>query len=139
MSLYSTTHDYSKLYYLIGSFVFSELRISLLTMLITNTSTRQRIRDLLPGIRIGDWQPGALNSLTDVKGVKVHTQEIFSHDGSVNTGVTCILPRDEWADEACYSGIFSFNGAGEMTGSHWINEVDQPQSQPPRESKPVSE
>ena len=86
-------------------------------------SPRVRLRELLPGLRLGDWQPGPLNSLTDVPGVKVHTQEIYSDDGSVNTGVTSILPRDDWFHQACYSGIFKFNGSGEMTGSHWINET----------------
>ncbi|KAK8065912.1 hypothetical protein PG997_012659 [Apiospora hydei] len=88
-----------------------------------NKGSRMRLRDLLPELDLGSWKPGPLNSLTDVPGVKVHTQEIFSEDGSVNTGVTSILPRDEWFKKACYSGIFSFNGSGEMTGSHWINET----------------
>ncbi|KAK8030990.1 Beta-peptidyl aminopeptidase BapA [Apiospora arundinis] len=88
-----------------------------------STASRMRLRDLLPDLDLGSWKPGPLNSLTDVAGVKVHTQEIFSEDGSVNTGVTSILPRDEWFKKACYSGIFSFNGSGEMTGSHWINET----------------
>ncbi|KAK8037954.1 beta-peptidyl aminopeptidase BapA [Apiospora phragmitis] len=85
--------------------------------------SRMRLRDLLPDLDLGSWRPGPLNSLTDVPGVKVHTQEIFSEDGSVNTGVTSIIPRDEWFNKACYSGIFSFNGSGELTGSHWINET----------------
>lgn len=88
-----------------------------------SVGSRMRLRDLLPDLDLGSWNPGPLNSLTDVPGVKVHTQEIFSEDGSVNTGVTSILPRDEWFKKACYSGIFSFNGSGEMTGSHWINET----------------
>lgn len=83
---------------------------------------RVRIRELLPKLFLGDYTTGPLNSLTDVPGVKVHTQEIFEPKGT-NTGVTCIIPRDEWFSKACYAGIFSFNGAGEMTGSHWINEA----------------
>ncbi|KAH8666439.1 peptidase family S58-domain-containing protein [Xylariales sp. PMI_506] len=84
---------------------------------------RMRIRELLPKLYLGGYEPGPLNSLTDVSGVKVHTQEIRTEDGSVNTGVTCITPRDDWFHKACYSGIFSFNGSGELTGSHWINET----------------
>ena len=84
---------------------------------------RMRIRELLPDLFLGDWKPGPLNSLTDVPGVRVHTQEIFSDDGNVNTGVTSILPRPDWFMRACYAGLFSFNGSGEMTGSHWINET----------------
>ncbi|KAI1343156.1 DmpA/ArgJ-like protein [Xylariaceae sp. FL0016] len=84
---------------------------------------RMRIRELLPSLHLGDWAPGPLNSLTDVPGVLVHTQEIRSSDGAVNTGVTSILPRKDWFRSACYAGLFSFNGSGEMTGSHWLNET----------------
>jgi D-aminopeptidase len=68
-----------------------------------------------------------LNSLTDVPGILVHTQEIRTAEGavagSVNTGVTTILPRAEFFNKACVAGIFRFNGSGEMTGSHWIEET----------------
>lgn len=84
---------------------------------------RMRIRELLPDIHLGDWAPGSLNSITDVPGVLVHTQEILADNGNVNTGVTSILPRKDWFYDACYAGLFSFNGSGEMTGSHWINET----------------
>jgi D-aminopeptidase len=89
--------------------------------------SRCRIRDLLPKIHLGDQEPGPLNSITDVPGVLVHTETIRSapgaEDGSVNTGVTVILPRKEFFRSACYSGIFRFNGNGELTGSHWIEET----------------
>ncbi|KAI8628813.1 DmpA/ArgJ-like protein [Xylariaceae sp. FL1651] len=88
-----------------------------------NSLPRMRIRELLPKLHLGDWKTGPLNSITDVAGVRVHTQEILADDGNVNTGVTSILPRAEWFHKACYAGIFSFNGSGEMTGSHWINET----------------
>ncbi|KAI1141412.1 DmpA/ArgJ-like protein [Hypoxylon sp. FL0543] len=90
---------------------------------ISGNDSRKRLRDLLPNLHLGSWKPGPLNSLTDVPGVLVHTQEIFADDGAVNTGVTSILPRRDWFYKACYAGIFSFNGSGEMTGSHWINET----------------
>ncbi|RYO97154.1 hypothetical protein DL765_011323 [Monosporascus sp. GIB2] len=66
-----------------------------------NTQPRMRIRELLPNIVFGDWKPGPLNSITDVAGVRVHTQEIFADDGNVDTGVTCILPREDchWINE----------------------------------------
>ncbi|KAI0408458.1 peptidase family S58 [Xylaria palmicola] len=87
------------------------------------SSPRVRIRELLPELCLGDWAPGSLNSITDVAGVLVHTQEILGDNGNVNTGVTSILPREDWFHNACYAGLFSFNGSGEMTGSHWINET----------------
>jgi D-aminopeptidase len=89
---------------------------------------RARLRDILPNLHLGSWKPGPLNSLTDVPGVLVSTQSL--HDttadpsgSSVNTGITAIVPRKDWFHQACYAGIFRFNGSGEMTGSHWIEET----------------
>lgn len=89
-------------------------------------STRSRIRDLIPNVNLGKWPVGALNSITDVPGVLVHTQSIHSPtpgDTSINTGLTTILPRADWTDYSSFAGVFSFNGCGELTGSHWINET----------------
>ncbi|KAK2809902.1 hypothetical protein FQN49_008573, partial [Arthroderma sp. PD_2] len=85
--------------------------------------SRMRVRELLPNLHLGDFPTGPLNSLTDVPGVKVNTQELHSDDGTINTGLTSILPRDSWSKEACYAGTFCFNGAGELTGAHMINET----------------
>lgn len=81
-----------------------------------------RIRELLPDLYLGDHLPGPLNSLTDVPGIEISTQEIASTNGSINTGITCITPRKDWSHKACYAGLFSFNGYGEMTGAHEITE-----------------
>lgn len=100
---------------------------------MTSTTTSQskggrgRVRDVLPNVHFGDWQPGPLNSLTDVPGVLVHTKSVHSApstpEGHINTGVTTILPRKNFFSSACYAGIFRFNGSGEMTGSHWLEET----------------
>ncbi|KAI5208710.1 L-aminopeptidase/D-esterase [Aureobasidium subglaciale] len=87
-----------------------------------SVTSRVRIRDLLPNIFLGNHSPGPLNSLTDIPGISVSTQELTSEDGSINTGVTCIIPRKDWSHKACYAATFSFNGYGEMTGSHLIDE-----------------
>ena len=92
------------------------------------STLRQRLRDLLPkGLYLGKHRSGPKNSLTDVPGVLVHTQEIRSFEncppGSINTGVTTILPRRDFFHKACFAGIFRFNGSGELTGSHWIEET----------------
>ncbi|EGC41098.1 peptidase family T4 [Histoplasma capsulatum var. duboisii H88] len=93
-------------------------------------NSRPRIRDLLPTLKIGRHPAGPLNSLTDVPGVLVHTESIKLHPSTtpgirhpINTGVTTILPRRDWFDWACYAGYFRFNGSGEMTGSHWLDET----------------
>jgi D-aminopeptidase len=83
-----------------------------------------RIREVFPKIMIGRHPTGPLNSITDVPGVLVHTESLRRPNGdgvhAINTGVTTILPRKNWFDRSCYAGIFSFNGSGELTGSHWI-------------------
>ncbi|ORX93758.1 peptidase family T4 protein [Clohesyomyces aquaticus] len=91
---------------------------------------RQRVRELLPMVYLGRYTPGPKNSLTDVPGVLVSTQSIHESPNypdagpnSLNTGVTTILPRRNWFNKACFAGIFRFNGSGEMTGSHWIEET----------------
>lgn len=83
---------------------------------------RDRIRNVLPSIYLGRWPTGRLNSITDVPGVLVHTQSI-EPDSNVHTGVTTILPRKDWHKFSSFAGVFRFNGCGEMTGSHWLNET----------------
>lgn len=83
---------------------------------------RPRLREL--GITIGQFPPGPYNAITDVPGVLVgHKTLIADHPRTIRTGVTVIVPRygQIW-DEAAFAGIHSFNGCGELTGSHWIQE-----------------
>ncbi len=80
-----------------------------------------RARDL--GVPF-DGTPGALNAITDVPGVTVgHSTIIEDHkNGSAaRTGVTAILPRGE--DSVMlpvFGGTAVLNGAGEMTGTIWV-------------------
>lgn len=77
-----------------------------------------------------EGEPGANNAITDVPGVLLGHSTIIEGEGEhrylkgpIRTGVTVILPRGrEGVGEACAAGLYSMNGNGEMTGSHWINE-----------------
>ena len=83
-----------------------------------------RLRELLPELRLGKWhKTGPNNGITDVSGVLVHTESIIDKDKGINTGVTTILPRKEWMEKACYAGMFRYNGPGELTGSHWLDDT----------------
>ncbi|KAJ2982121.1 hypothetical protein NQ176_g1601 [Zarea fungicola] len=93
------------------------------TLSPTPAAPRARLRDIAPSLYLGQWPPGPKNGITDVAGVLVHTQSMHSEDGSVNTGVTTIVPRTEWFNKACYAGAFRFNGSGELTGTHWLDET----------------
>ena len=68
--------------------------------------------------------PGPCNAITDVPGVTVGCTTLI-RDGAtaVRTGVTAVLPRPaERLLEPVWAGVFSLNGNGEMTGTHWIAE-----------------
>ncbi len=83
---------------------------------------RPRLRDL--GITIGTYPVGRHNAITDVPDVLVgHTTLLYDEPRVARTGVTVIVPRrgDIWRDQAP-AGVHAFNGCGEMTGSHWIEE-----------------
>ncbi|CAN8097923.1 unnamed protein product [Discula destructiva] len=85
---------------------------------------RQRLREVLPNLKLGYWPPGPLNGITDVPGVLTHTTTLQpASNPNVNTGVTVILPHKDWFHRAVYAGFFRFNGSGEMTGTHWIEET----------------
>lgn len=90
------------------------------------SSKRDRIRNVLPDLHLGYWYPGPKNSITDVPGVLVHTESTqipqSSTKGAVNTGLTTILPHNDFLNHGCFAGVFRFNGCGELTGTHWIEE-----------------
>ena len=92
-----------------------------LVLLAAPTETAPRGRDL--GIPFDFGRPGPHNAITDVPGVEVGHATIVEGE-AVRTGVTAVLPRGK-GDEAmrpCFSGVFSLNGNGEMTGTAWIEE-----------------
>src|ERR1041385_8910823 len=83
---------------------------------------RPRLREL--GIRIDRLETGPFNAITDVAGIEVgYATLIDDAPVTLRTGVTAIWPggRDILA-RPVFAGIHSFNGNGEMTGSHWIAE-----------------
>lgn len=86
---------------------------------------KPRARDL--GIPFAGT-PGPNNAITDVAGVKVGYTTIVEGSGKievgkgpVRTGVTAILPRGQTFGPV-FSGWYSLNGNGEMTGTTWIEE-----------------
>ena len=78
-----------------------------------------RARDL--GIPF-DGQPGVYNAITDIAGVTVGYSTLIEGK-AIRTGVTAVLPRGAATrDKPVFAGVFSLNGNGEMTGTHWIEE-----------------
>ncbi len=103
--------------------VFLYLTAGLIPLLIWG---KPRARDL--GIPF-DGVTGQWNAITDVAGIEVgHTTLIKGKGtlkvgkGPVRTGVTAVLPRGKADFEKVFASIYSLNGNGEMTGSHWLEE-----------------
>jgi D-aminopeptidase len=74
-----------------------------------------RARDL--GIAIGDLEPGPLNAITDVGGVRVGHATLIDGD-DVRTGVTVVVP----GELPMFAAPFRLNGNGEVTGLQWMLE-----------------
>jgi D-aminopeptidase len=86
-------------------------------------SQRPRVRDI--GVRIGIFEPGPLNAITDVAGVRVgHTTIIRGED--VRTGVTAILPHGgNLFREKVPGAVVVFNAFGKLAGSTQVNELGE--------------
>lgn len=86
-------------------------------------SERPRARDL--GMRVGVFEPGANNAITDVAGVRVgHTTVIEGSD--VRTGITAIRP----VDGTPYfsrppAAMFVGNGYGKLIGTTQVRELGE--------------
>ncbi|MBB4105728.1 DmpA family aminopeptidase [Allorhizobium borbori] len=74
-------------------------------------------------------QTGPYNAITDVAGLGVGFRTIIENEPRtgrtqpVRTGVTAILPHmNSQTPVPVYAGVHRFNGNGEMTGTHWIED-----------------
>ena len=87
---------------------------------------RPRIRDW--GIAIGVLPTGPNNAITDVAGVRVGHATI-SRDGTINTGVTAILPHGgNLFREKVPAAIVVGNGFGKLAGALQVNELGELES-----------
>ena len=80
-----------------------------------------RARNL--GIKIGVFEPGPLNAITDVGGVKVGHVTLVSEPG-IRTGVTAILPHPgNIFQQKVPAAIYTGNGFGKLTGYTQVEEL----------------
>src|SRR4030095_4830981 len=76
---------------------------------------RPRLRDL--GVRIGVFEPGPLNAITDVYGVRVGHRTLIEAD-RIRTGVTAIVPHPgNLFQDKTPAAIVVGNGFGKLMGS----------------------
>jgi D-aminopeptidase len=93
---------------------------------MTADRTKPRGRDL--GLPF-NGRTGEHNAITDVPGIGVGFRTIVENEPRqgrkrpVRTGVTAILPHMQSETPVpTYAGVHRFNGNGEMTGTHWIED-----------------
>jgi D-aminopeptidase len=95
----------------------------------SSVAAQSRARELGITPLIGGT-PGALDAITDVKGVEVGHSTIIRGEagplrvgvGPVRTGVTIVHPRGRRSNDPVFGAWFSLNGNGEMTGTTWLEE-----------------
>lgn len=92
--------------------------LSILMSAPTNVAASPATESLSPGL----YARGAFDGITDVPGVRVaHLTKIESSD--VRTGATAIFPdADPWNRKVA-AATDPYNGNGEMTGTHWVDEA----------------
>ena len=95
---------------------------------MTMPEDRPRARDL--GLTIGVLQPGPLNAITDITGVRVGHCTVWEGEspgqhgpGPARTGVTAIVPPGDYFGERLYAGCSVLNGCGEIIGITNLNEL----------------
>jgi len=82
---------------------------------------RPRLREL--GIRIGQLEPGPLNSITDVAGVRVGHTTVVSGE-NIRTGVTAIIPHPgNLFQKKARAGVFIANAFGKSAGLLQVREL----------------
>jgi len=82
---------------------------------------RMRAREL--GLDLGDGEPGPLNAITDVAGIRVG-QETVRDGAAIRTGVTAIVPdRVDRAGGELPAGLFVGNGYGKLIGATQLTEL----------------
>lgn len=86
-------------------------------------AAKPRARDL--GIRIGVYEPGKLNAITDVAGVQVGQVTIIRGE-NIRTGVTAIFPRaGNMFQQKVAGAVYVFNAFGKLVGSTQVNELGE--------------
>lgn len=87
------------------------------------SGSKPRARDL--GIRIGVYDPGKLNAITDVAGVQVGQVTIIRGE-NIRTGVTAIVPHaGNMFQQKVAGAVYVFNAFGKLVGSTQVNELGE--------------
>ena len=84
---------------------------------------RPRAREL--GIKPGIYEPGPLNAITDVAGVRVG-QVTIREGTNVRTGVTAIVPHPgNMFQHKVAAAVYAYNAFGKLVGATQVQELGQ--------------
>ena len=84
---------------------------------------RPRLRDL--GVTIGVFEPGQLNAITDVRGVRVGHRTVIEGE-RIRTGVTAIVPHEgNVFQDKTPAAVVVGNGYGKLMGTTQIIELGE--------------
>lgn len=84
---------------------------------------RPRLRDL--GVTIGVFEPGQLNAITDVRGVRVGHRTVIEGE-RIRTGVTAIVPHEgNVFQDKTPAAVVIGNGYGKLIGTTQIMELGE--------------
>jgi D-aminopeptidase len=94
------------------------LPVALAVAALLVLGTAGRAGAVLP-FHFGFFPSGPLDAITDVGGVRVANLTLIQ-GSDIRTGATAVLPNADPWDHKVAGAFLSFNGNGEMTGTHWI-------------------
>ena len=84
---------------------------------------RPRLREL--GVTIGVFDPGPLNAITDVRGVRVGHRTLIEGE-RIRTGVTAIVPHEgNVFQDKTPAAVVVGNGFGKLMGTTQIMELGE--------------
>jgi len=96
---------------------------SLFQYSVADDEVRPRAREA--GVAVGVFQPGKLNAITDVEGVKVGHSTLIEGD-DIRTGVTAIIPATgNLYTHPIPAWIHTGNGYGKMVGETQVREFGE--------------
>ncbi len=103
--------------------IFLVIIIIIFSSIYSHAQNNGRLRDY--GIKIGTYEVGKNNSITDVEGVKVGHFTLIKND-NIRTGVTAILPYDgNIFMNKVPAAIYVANGFGKLTGYTQVEELGE--------------
>jgi D-aminopeptidase len=103
------------------SMLFQILLFASIGLAIVSSAERPRLREF--GLKPGILQPGPLNAITDVSGVRVG-QITLIEGRDIRTGVTAILPHEgNIFQEKVPAAVYAANAFGKLTGSAQVEEL----------------